>query len=116
MARSWREHLPGRGAVKVPAGAGGQSMGRWSETNGSVARPAPAGEHRTRTDSARTPDRTGTNDRPTHPTCTGNTCPDAPECMVQWLNPDPDTGATCAHCYQVLPRFVLARIIEGRSA
>jgi len=43
-------------------------------------------------------------------------CPHAEECRRHWLNPDPDSGATCAHCYQVLPRFVLARIIEGRTA
>lgn len=41
-------------------------------------------------------------------------CPNAEDCRTRWLwSEDQPDGATCAHCYQFIPRHVLSRIIAG---
>lgn len=99
--------------MKEPAGKGGRHLGEATPSN-RVARTQALFPHGNGTDHRNTVAPLGPNNGLTKPICAGTPCPNAPECRAQWLDPHPDTGATCAHCYQVLPRFVLARIIEGR--
>lgn len=38
-------------------------------------------------------------------------CPFAPECRRRWIVDSVSETATCAHCYQILTRSEMARIL-----
>lgn len=42
-----------------------------------------------------------------------NPCPFAPECRRHWIVDSVSETATCAHCYQILTRSEMARILAG---
>lgn len=42
-------------------------------------------------------------------------CPFALECRRRWIVSSVTETATCAHCYQLLTRSDLARILAGNS-
>lgn len=44
----------------------------------------------------------------------GSPCPSAPECRRRWIVNGVTETATCAHCYQLLTRTDMARILTGR--
>ena len=44
----------------------------------------------------------------------GSPCPSAPECRRRWIVSGFTETATCAHCYQILNRLEMARILAGR--
>lgn len=41
-------------------------------------------------------------------------CPFAPECRRRWIVSSVTETVTCAHCYQLLTRSEMARILAGR--
>lgn len=42
-----------------------------------------------------------------------DSCPHAAECRIHWRHIAQTETAECAHCYQILSRATLARILAG---